>query len=787
MKKLSTENKLGSLLERDETPEVGADAQPSLDTILSTPNGPPNTDAKDRLAELSALKTPTTAPRPSHAEMHPADVHQSTTKAPDSGLRLGFVDVSDKADKSLAEAQNTPSKAQLPAGLPKHLSSPKFHFNFGGDSALSREARKMMENVREEAARIKAQMKIERDEQDRKDDEAEDMFGTLSTAGRKIAKPKSKVGRFSDVHMAEFKKMDSIADHPSSFRAQPGYLRPTGQSLKRKGSKAGLDEPDRPRTANKPISPVKSVSTPGRHQAFKSPVKKPAADSSVGSATASPNKRARLQKSVTTSTIAQTTESATEPVRSTTKPKFGFGFSSHLFTPTKSSLAKSATTTSISSLANKASALPRSASLKNLKAATASGKSILGLETASTVPQSPPSRVFKSPAPKQQKSEPSMAGPSQSEKPLPPTPSESRGPSNIPKPTSLKSILRRHQPLYSNDPIKIAAGTHVAPPSAGPKISNHLNNLSSDGIGTPDRRMTVGNATPSMKKRVEFCPSTKDRFGHGPASPSPMKLPPAGARRPSTPHNPSNIFDSSAYILEDDIHYPQLGLESSSSPPPAPPISLPVKKIQQQNVLSRDSPDFKSIFTTLPRPTSSLGTEASTTNGRSTSSSPFKHSPSTIRRVRESGVGKFDGAQPFDSIPTMPHGLPGKKRRRESDDELDIHDDTKGTNDNEGSNRRSSVMPSVPGGFPADSPRNSDGPLAKRLKTRKFEPGSSPPPSDSASSSKENLDLDELFTNHKKPSAARKVAANSARERKQGRGFLSMSRLNLLSQPRDRK
>ena len=74
--------------------------------------------------------------------------------------------------------------------------------------------------------------------------------------------PKGKRGRFSEVHMEQFKKMDSIAGHPSSFRAgsnkthnsttgaqlseskqkaQPEVISPS-KSLRRKHSNAEVDE-----------------------------------------------------------------------------------------------------------------------------------------------------------------------------------------------------------------------------------------------------------------------------------------------------------------------------------------------------------------------------------------------------------------------------------------------------------------------------------------------------------------------------------------------------------------
>lgn len=91
-----------------------------------------------------------------------------------------------------------------------------------------------MDSVREEAAKIKVDMQLERENQERKDEEAEQVN---SLGGRKIAKAKGKAGRFSEVHKQEFRKMDSIANHASLLRFQ----QPTASSLKRSNSKARLD------------------------------------------------------------------------------------------------------------------------------------------------------------------------------------------------------------------------------------------------------------------------------------------------------------------------------------------------------------------------------------------------------------------------------------------------------------------------------------------------------------------------------------------------------------------
>ncbi|KAL3426768.1 hypothetical protein PVAG01_00277 [Phlyctema vagabunda] len=211
-----TPHRLDSVAERDETPNDGP--RSILDQVVSSPMVP---------------RTPATAGRikPTAEEMHPSKAHQSTTQKPDSGLRLGFTDINVKGSNlPSGVGQQTPSKTGI---------SDSFDFRFARPGPqLGAEAQRMMDELREEAARIKAKLQAEQAEEKRKK-AANEAAGVSS---RKIAHAKGRVGRFSDVHMAEFKRMDSIAGHPSSFRALPSV--PATKSLKRTQSKAKLDETD---------------------------------------------------------------------------------------------------------------------------------------------------------------------------------------------------------------------------------------------------------------------------------------------------------------------------------------------------------------------------------------------------------------------------------------------------------------------------------------------------------------------------------------------------------------
>ncbi|RXG47520.1 hypothetical protein VDGE_06459 [Verticillium dahliae] len=207
-------SQLSSLTERDETPEEVEST--SLDGVVASPHPQPATPAS------SALKPPM-------SEMHPSKVHPTATGS--SETWLGFRDIKSAnvaRGKSAMNPQATPSRL---SGVP----SSSFTFNLtspAGETGLSTDAQRMMADLREEAAKIKADLVAKR-ELEKLDEQVN---------GRKIARAKGKSGRFSAAHMEEFKKMDSIEGHASAFRAQPGRFTPVKKSLKRTSSKANLED-----------------------------------------------------------------------------------------------------------------------------------------------------------------------------------------------------------------------------------------------------------------------------------------------------------------------------------------------------------------------------------------------------------------------------------------------------------------------------------------------------------------------------------------------------------------
>ena len=246
---------LSSVTEHDENPHKSPPQSPQqsarktarqaaanvMNTILSSPIRGPKTPGGS-----SPIKPPM-------SEMHPSKVHP-TMGPPSSGLRLGFTDIKPAAarDESLpVAAQTTPSRVKI--------SSSPFTFRVTGqtptkDLGLGPDAQRIMEELREDAARIREELRAKREAEAQEEENA---------GGRKIAQPKGKAGRYSAAHMAQFKKMDSIANHPSAFRALPGRTTPLKAGVKRNQSNADLDEPETVRSksassASKP-TPVPAI------------------------------------------------------------------------------------------------------------------------------------------------------------------------------------------------------------------------------------------------------------------------------------------------------------------------------------------------------------------------------------------------------------------------------------------------------------------------------------------------------------------------------------------------
>ncbi|KAF2837784.1 hypothetical protein M501DRAFT_995025 [Patellaria atrata CBS 101060] len=393
-------------------PALTEDADRTTSTI--PPQPPPTaTPSAIKYRTLASVvnRTPTdrTPIQPAQSEIHPQQNHATTSKPLDEARWLGFMDKVKgartepvKRHSSLAAAQSTPTKATNDKWTPF---SPTTEFTFSlpkeksSDLNLSPEAQKIMADKRDEIVKIREQLRAARNEA---------KVQEISTA-RRIAQPKGKVGRFSDIHMTEFKKMDSITNHPSAFRADPNRFPPATKSLKRTQSKAEMDKIDGS------VTPKQPPKSPGR----------------TDERTVAQSKRAKRFHEDDISTVRpislKTQKATATPNTPGTAPKRTSFMRkiSGLMSPTKASLARSQSVKTMKTTTHIPSLLPKSPSLKSIP----------------TVPQTP------KPASKADEDEVSKLSFSKLKMP------------------TVKGILRTPQRLYSNDPAQIAAGTHSPPPS----------------------------------------------------------------------------------------------------------------------------------------------------------------------------------------------------------------------------------------------------------------------------------------------------------------------------------
>ena len=426
-------------MERDEPTSITEDAPPATAHT-------PVRNSRDRTPKQSTpAKTPTSvaAARPTMGDMHPSKVHQSTTKKADSGLILGFNPVKRDEHGNVVKdsvIQDTPTKARASSPSSQY-GTPGFEFKFAcQESELSDEARKLMESLRGDAARIRDQMQANGDNQPADDDKSRD-------TDRRIARPKGKASRFSNAHMAEFKKMDSIAGHASAFRAAPGRFQPvdTSKTLKRTKSNARLDEPESQNNSPSKASKITKPST----------VPAPAGA-----------KRVKHGKADDASTRRPTSQEASDappatPRRVESRPRSTVR--SSLMTPTRASSARAT-----------------SASVK------------------------PPRKPSMIPAPAQSPAAKTAVAPPRT----PQTDFNPRIKTNIPSFANLKSILRRREPLFSKDASKIASGTHAAAPDFTPNLLFKTSNGDAeDATQTPSPKKRVY-FSPSAKSPGEHPPAS---------------------------------------------------------------------------------------------------------------------------------------------------------------------------------------------------------------------------------------------------------------------------------------
>jgi hypothetical protein len=230
------------------TPQKAAVPASRLPHATATPTTLKSKSSKSLLpTKMSQTPTNRTPIKPAGQEMHPALHHASTAKPLDEARWLGFqaLGAHTAPPKAAGMNQATPSKTPVPASaadMARIESSPDFRFRFKSpfvtkssrqeDLTLSPSTRNLLKDVNggETPGGSRA------------------LFGATHFSSkadvspeRKKVEPKGKMARFSDVHMQQFKKMDSIANHASAFRADPSRFKPViSQPLKKSPSKPDL-------------------------------------------------------------------------------------------------------------------------------------------------------------------------------------------------------------------------------------------------------------------------------------------------------------------------------------------------------------------------------------------------------------------------------------------------------------------------------------------------------------------------------------------------------------------
>ncbi|KAF2450090.1 hypothetical protein P171DRAFT_405825 [Karstenula rhodostoma CBS 690.94] len=203
---------------QEQLPAVAEAEEPTVKT-------PQKPAAAAKASKASQLPQPATTPsrtpnnrtpmKPAGTEMHPAHHHASTAKFLDEARWLGFqalgAHTAPPKPMGMSASQDTPTKA-TPAKVPEgDVVSPdtRFRFRFKSPlSALSPSSTRILKDTTQ-ATEGRGLFKA-----------TEFTAPVDMTPKRKTAVPKGKMARFSDAHLKEFKKMDSIANHPSAFRAK---------------------------------------------------------------------------------------------------------------------------------------------------------------------------------------------------------------------------------------------------------------------------------------------------------------------------------------------------------------------------------------------------------------------------------------------------------------------------------------------------------------------------------------------------------------------------------------
>jgi hypothetical protein len=494
---------------------------------VQTPSG--RSTSSKLLATISAMHTPTnrTPIKPSGDEMHPALHHASTAKPLDEARWLGFQSLGAHTapPKAAGVAPGTPSKTPAVASrsnAPALESSPSsFRFQFKSPFSKATGASKLGELSPSTRNLLKKPVVGATP--------GRAIFGANEftskadiTPARKKAEPKGKVARFSDVHMEQFKKMDSVANHPSAWRlkktpSKPDLPKPEANKLKRTQSKMDLAElSTKPAAALKRTQSKMDIAEPSKGRtAVQAPQPKIGAAESSSKILPTPLKRTQskvdltgssLPRSQSTVRLVASQQSANDPApkrvkrteaddAATTRPKSSESNTEAAASKLPVPPRKITSQTALPRLAARLMT-PTKSSL-----ARAQSQTVKATKTTSMIPQSPARTLFSSNQLRNLR-DGARESMQQAKRNL----------------QQVRSILRTPNRKFSDDPVKIAAGTHMSPPP-----ESALN------PGPP----TVP-ATAPVKKHVNFRESTFLRAVPEDVtkSPSPMKFR-AGSEVPS--------------------------------------------------------------------------------------------------------------------------------------------------------------------------------------------------------------------------------------------------------------
>lgn len=545
------------------TPQKSTKAAPKSTSKLptakpadaQTPSG--RSTSSKLLAAVSAMHTPTnrTPIKPSGDEMHPALHHASTAKPLDEARWLGFQSLGAHTapPKAAGVAPGTPSKTPAVASKSNaHAleSSPSsFRFQFKSPFSKATGASKLGELSPTTRGLLKEPVVGATP--------GRAIFGANEftskadiTPARKKAEPKGKVARFSDVHMEQFKKMDSVANHPSAWRlkktpSKSDLPKPEANKLKRTQSKIDLAESTKkPAAALKRTQSKMDIAEPSTGPtAVQAPQSKIGAVESSSKIPPTPLKRTQskvdltgssLPRSQSTVRLVASQQSSNNPAPKRVKRTEADDAATTRATSSESNVEAAASKPPVPPRKiTSQTALPRLAATlmtpTKSSLARAQSQTVKATKTTSMIPQSSARTLFSS---NQIRSLRDGARESMQQ-----------AKRNL---QQVRSILRTPNRKFSDDPVKIAAGTHMSPPPES--AINH---------GLP-----AVPATAPVKKHVNFRESTLFRATPEDVtkSPSPMKFR-AGSEVPSG----AVVYPS----LGSGVEYPKLS-QGDASPTASP-------------------------------------------------------------------------------------------------------------------------------------------------------------------------------------------------------------------------